>query len=160
MISIMCVACSGAGDAPPKEKAPAPAATPAATPAPAPAPAATPAATPDRDKDPCSGLFDPPPGATRLCEENVLGQGAEIHWSSWAVTTSRWDTFTLYQERAKGCPDVSSVSKPPLLAVSQNDTRVSIHDVTETGYPSCATKPGPDAKSVVVISAKLDRSVR
>lgn len=153
MIAIACVACSGAGDAPPKEKA----AAPALAAAPAPAPAATPDAPSGRDKDPCSGLFDPPPGATRLCQQTVLGTGAEIHWSSWAVTTSRWDTFTLYQERAKGCPDVSSVSKPPLLAVSQGDTRASIHDVTESGYPTCETRPGPDAKTVIVISGKLDR---
>src|SRR5690349_15770315 len=145
MIAILCAACSGAGDAPPKEKTPA---APAAA-APAAAPAATPEGPQGRDKDPCSGLFDPPPGASKLCEENVLGKDAEIHWSSWAVTTTRMDTFKLYQERAQGCPDISTVSKPPLLAVSQGDTRASIHDVSETGYPSCATKPGPEAKSVV-----------
>ena len=86
-----------------------------------------------------------------------MGEGAEIHWTSWAVTTPRWDTFTLYQQRAKACDGVSSVSKPPLLAVSKGDTRVDIHDVSETGFPTCATKPGPDARTVVIISTKLDR---
>lgn len=151
---LVCGACSGAKETT-QQGTPEP--PPAAAPAAASDAAPVAAAVPGRDKDPCSGLFDPPPGATKLCQQSVTGTGAEIHWSSWAVTSSRMEVFQLYQERAKGCPDVSSVSKPPLLAVSQGDTRASIHDVTESGYPTCDTRPPPDAKTVLVISGKLDR---
>jgi hypothetical protein len=156
-IAVTCAGCSaGAGDASRKEPPAAAPAEPAAEEPVATPAAAAPNAPPDRDEDPCSGLFDPPAGATKLCDEHVMGQGAEIHWSSWAVTTTRWDTFMAYQRPASGC-GASTVSKPPLLAVSKDDIRLSIHDVSETSYPTCTTRPGPEANTVIVISAQQKR---
>lgn len=101
----------------------------------------------------CDGLFDPPAGAVKLCDEHVLGGGAEIHWTSWAVKTSRMDTFRRYQEHADGC-SASATSKPPAPSVTKGDARLTIHDASESGYPSCATRPDADHPTVVVISTK------
>lgn len=104
----------------------------------------------------CEGLFDPPEGASKLCDEHVLGGGAEIHWTSWAVTSSRMDTFRPYQARATGC-GAGFTLKPPLLDVAKGDERLSIHDAGEAGYPSCAAKPDAAHPTVIVISTKHDR---
>lgn len=114
------------------------------------APAPTPRAA-------CDGVFDAPPGAVKLCDEHVLADKSEIHWTSWSVTTSRMETFEPYRKRAGECK-MGFTFKPPILSVSNNaDMRLSIHDVTETGFPSCSTKPGAEARSVIVISQKRDK---
>ncbi len=115
---------------------------------------AAPAAGPPRPG--CEGLFDPPEGAAKLCDEHVLAGRGEIHWTSWAVTTSRADTFRPYHARASAC-GAGATFKPPILSVSKGDARLSIHDKGESSYPSCATKPGPAHASVVIISIKHDR---
>ena len=104
----------------------------------------------------CDGLFDPPAGAVKLCDEHVLGDGAEIHWTSWAVKASRMDAFRRYEKHAGEC-NASSTSKPPLLTVSKSGARLSIHDANESGYPSCGMKPDADHPTVIVISEKHDR---
>jgi hypothetical protein len=104
----------------------------------------------------CDGLFDPPEGAIPLCNEHVLGDKAEIAWTSWAVTSSRWDAFTPYQKQARGC-DAGFVTKPPILSVSKGDQRLSFHESKETGYPSCETKPDDAHPTVIIISTKHDR---
>lgn len=104
----------------------------------------------------CEGLFDPPEGAIKLCDEHVLGGGAEIHWTSWAVTSSRMDTFRPYQARATGC-GAGLTFKPPLLDVTKGNESLSIHEASEAGYPSCAAKPDAAHPTVIVISTKHDR---
>jgi hypothetical protein len=104
----------------------------------------------------CEGLFDPPEGAVKLCDEHVMADRAEIHWTSWAVTTSRLDTFQTYRARTTEC-GASATFKPPLLNVSKGDQRLSIHEAGETGYPACAVKPDAARPTVVVISTKHDR---
>jgi hypothetical protein len=133
----------------------APAASSAPPPTTAPTPATTKAAGPPREG--CDGVFDPPQGAIKLCDEHVLADKSEIHWTSWSVTTSRMDTFDPYRKRAGECK-MGATWKPPILSISNNaDMRLSIHDVTETGFPSCSVKPGAEAKSVIVISQKHDK---
>jgi hypothetical protein len=104
----------------------------------------------------CEGLFDPPEGGLKLCDEHVMAMNAEIHWTSWAVTTSRLETFRPYRERAGKC-GASVTFKPPLLSVGKENLRLSVHDANEAGAPSCATKPGAAHASVVVISTKYER---
>ena len=104
----------------------------------------------------CDALFEPPAGADKLCDEHTRGEGATVHWTSWAVKASPEDTFEHYRERAAACGATSS-SEPPMPSVRKGDARLSVHDAKETGYPSCATKPGADRPSVVVISTKGDR---
>ncbi|MDF2696499.1 MAG: hypothetical protein K0S65_4882 [Labilithrix sp.] len=109
------------------------------------------AAGPPRDG--CAGLFDPPEGAVKLCNEHTMGGDAEIHWTSWAVTTSRMDAFERYRTRATAC-SASVTTKPPILSVTKDETRLSVHDATETGYPSCANRPPPSHASVIIISTR------
>ena len=129
MIALVCVACSGGNDTKPKEKA-------------TPAPAAT-----------CEGLFEPPAGGTKLCDEHVMAENEEIEWTSWAVKASRMDVFRPYQERAGAC-GAGVVTKPPILAITLGDQRVSVHETDDTTFPSCANKPGPDDQAVVLISTR------
>ena len=138
LVAITCwaSACSGAKDSPPKESSP-----------PAPAAGATAPA------ESCAGLFEPPAGGTKLCDEHVAAEGEEIHWTSWAVTASRMDAFKPYGDRGAAC-GASVVTKPPILAVSKGEMRVSVHDKGETGYPTCASTPGPGDQSVVLISTR------
>jgi len=105
----------------------------------------------------CDGVFDPPAGATKLCDQHTLGNNMEIHWTSWTVKTSPWETFEPYRKRAGECK-MGFTFKPPILSVSDNaDMRLSIHDVKETGIPSCEKKPDGEAKAIIVISRKHDR---
>jgi len=149
--------------APSAQVVPSSTSTTSGSPGPAPPPAtpnvAPPSAVAAKSAGPpregCDGLFDPPAGAVQLCDEHVLGDGAEIHWTSWAVNASRTETFHVYQQRAGECSG-SSTSSPPLLSVSRGDARLSVHDANERGYPSCAARPGPDRPTVVVISTKRE----
>jgi hypothetical protein len=112
------------------------------------------AAGPPRDG--CAGLFDPPEGAVKLCDEHVVANGSDIHWTSWAVTSSRTDAFRPYEQRAATC-SASVTTTPPLLTVSKEAKRLSIHEATETGYPTCANRAPATHPTVVIVSVKVDR---
>jgi len=104
----------------------------------------------------CDGLFDPPAGAVKLCDEHVLASQGDVHWTSWAVTSSPAETFRPYEQRARGC-GASTISKPPTSSVENGETRLSVHDANESGLPSCAAKAGTSHPTVVVISTKHGR---
>jgi hypothetical protein len=137
----------------PTTESPSPAAPPTAAGTAPSGAVATKAAGPRRDG--CDGLFDPPEGAVKLCNEHMVGSGAEIHWTSWAVTSARADTFRPYERSAAACG--ASTTSAPLPSLSKADSRLTVHDAQETGYPSCATKPGSTHASVVVISVQQRR---
>lgn len=150
--------------APSAQTAPSSTSTTSGSPGPAPLPAAPnatpPSAVAEKSAGPpregCDGLFDPPAGAVKLCDEHTLGSGAEIHWTSWAVRTSRVETVRLYEQRAAGC-GATATSNPTSLSLGKGDARLSVHDASESGYPSCTTKPPADHPTVLVISTKHDR---
>lgn len=87
----------------------------------------------------------------KLCDGRTVTDLTDAKWTSWAVTTDRMETFWAYQRRGEAC-GASSVSKPPLLAVSNADTRLSIYGTEESGYRSCANEADALHKSVIVIS--------
>ncbi len=105
---------------------------------------------------PCQALYEPPPGAVKLCDEHVSATTAEIHWTSWAVTTEVQATFERYRQLAVACK-VAFVNKPPLLSIGAGDQRLSVHAASDTDFPACATKARAGDRSVIVISQKHDR---
>ena len=143
---------------------PAPTASPAASPATSPAattpPSADPSASPTASSAPagdeCAKLFDPPPGGQKLCDEHVMGNSAEIHWQTYAFTEPRMAVFKPYWDAASRCK-VSLTTKPPLLNISRDGWRLEAYDVPGGGFPTCAVAPGPEHKSVIMISVKYDR---
>ena len=50
-----------------------------------------------------------------------------------------------------------SERRAPQAFARAEQLRERAHDANESGYPSCATKPGADHPTVVVISEKHDR---
>ena len=162
LLSVM--GCSGSGkrskdDAVPATPTPTPTASPATSPPPSVAPSASPSAsTPPAGPagDECATLFSPPPGAHKLCDEHVMGKGAEIHWQSYAFTEPRFAVFKPYWDAASRCK-VSLVTKPPLLSISRDGWRLEAFDVEGGGFPTCDKAPGPEHKSVIMISVKYDR---
>jgi hypothetical protein len=99
----------------------------------------------------CEGVFDPPPQAKNLCIQRVISKSGEIHWTSWAVPGSAADAFTAYEARARACgAEVTG------LKVSKGEHRLSVHEGTEKGYPSCETSP-PANHAVVIISVMYQR---
>jgi hypothetical protein len=119
------------------------------------APASAEPATKD-DGASCTTLFVAPPSGKELCNEHVMGNGAEIHWRSYAYSEDRYALWGPYHRRASKC-GASFTFKPPLLEVSKQGMRLELFDANGGGYPTCSVKPSPEHKTVVVVSEKLDR---
>lgn len=81
----------------------------------------------------CAKDFAPPANAKLLCDEHVVGKGMEIHWRSWASTEAR-----------------TTLDEPCGM-------KVETFDAKQGGYPTCATAPGPEHRTVIVVSEKHDR---
>ena len=122
----------------------------------APAPDAAPRETAATSK--WLGGFDALPDARPLCDEHVMAApGAppsgdtepirEIHWLSFATTSSPRDVASFYA--SKGTPlDADQTHHLGRFVLS-------VHSVTDTTHPSCAEKPKPGEQSVIVVSQAL-----
>jgi hypothetical protein len=104
----------------------------------------------------CEHLFEPPAGAELLCDEHVMARAMEIHWRSYAVAEERVAVNQRYRARAASCA-VAIVTKPPLFSISQGNRRLETYEAGASGPPTCAKAPGPGARTLVIISEKLDR---
>jgi len=113
---------------------------------------------PSADAQHCARLFEPPAGADLLCDEHVLGGGAEIHWRSYGTTETRGQVDARYQRAADGC-GASLVFKPPLFSIEKGALRFETFEVESTVYPRCTKAPDPAHRAVVILSEKHDRTV-
>jgi hypothetical protein len=103
----------------------------------------------------CEHAFSPPSGATQLCNENVMGNGAEIHWQSYATGEARAGVNDRYRALATHCK--LTLAAPPDFGFSRGDTRLSTFEASQPGYPTCANKPSSSQNTVVVISTMTKR---
>jgi hypothetical protein len=100
----------------------------------------------------CEALFAAPEGADPLCDEHVLGNGAEIHWRSFATREPRLELNRRYLERSRGC-GLGIVTTPPSFDLRDGDRRhFETYAAGERGYPQCASKPTVAHQTVIVIS--------
>src|SRR5438105_15920302 len=89
----------------------------------------------------CKDLFAPPPRGEKLCEEHVAATDSEIAWTSWALDEPLADVTRRYQDAAGRCH--ATTTPAPDFSVAQGERRISTHDATATGYPTCEKKPSP-----------------
>jgi hypothetical protein len=118
-----------------------------------PAPAANSAAATGDD---CERLFAEPANADKLCDEHDNAVDSELHWQSYATKESRVDVNRRYHEWASRC-HFGFVTKPPIFSVTKGPTRLSTHEASISGYPTCEKKPSADHQTVIVISTMLKR---
>ncbi len=115
----------------------------------------SPSASSPNAKSECDAIFEAPPDAEELCNEHVRGQKAEIHFRSYGTSEARVDVNRRYQGPAGRC-HFGVVTKPPIFSVAKDNLRLSTHEASETGFPTCANAPKPTHKTVIVISSKTD----
>ncbi|HEY8073716.1 MAG TPA: hypothetical protein VIF62_06400 [Labilithrix sp.] len=116
----------------------------------------TPPAAREAAKLECDALMKPPvaSGAEKLCDEHVAAQDSEIAWTSYGLGEAAPNVVARYREAAARC-GVATQEAP--FTVAKGDERLSVHDSTSTDYPSCAKKPSPAQKSVLVLSRRTLR---
>jgi hypothetical protein len=104
----------------------------------------------------CQTLFESPAGADHLCDEHVLANTGELHWSSYGAREPRGLVDARYREWATRCGAEIEVGAQTLL-VSRGPWRVSTHDAAAHDYPTCGTAPSPRHTTVIVVSRMLPR---
>ncbi|MDL1872532.1 hypothetical protein FBR05_10025 [Deltaproteobacteria bacterium PRO3] len=96
------------------------------------------------------------PGSTRLCNEHVSGEKMHIQWKSFASGDSVATVTEFFEKRlgaqAVGGEHASRKITPPGNA----DLILTIYPKQSEGkFPSCAQKPDPSAKTVILISQAI-----
>jgi hypothetical protein len=108
----------------------------------------------------CGKVLEPPAGADLLCDEHVLGSGAEIHWRSYGVADDRASVNQRFREAvgalASRC-SVGLVFKPPLFSIMGGDRRLETFEASDPSYPKCGKAPAPAHRTVIVVSDKMNR---
>lgn len=104
----------------------------------------------------CEKLFEPPAGATLLCDQHDLATDAEIHWRSFALGEARSALEKRYRELAGRC-GAEVTSRPNELGICKGPFRLSVHDAEPKGYPGCEKAPASDHRTVVLISSMFRR---
>jgi hypothetical protein len=100
----------------------------------------------------CAGLFAPPPGAQPLCDEHVMGNGAEIHWRSFGVAEPRAAVAERLRALLVSCPAASLVQEAPRFAIALGNARLETFEASDPSYPTCAMSPRPSTPTVVLVS--------
>lgn len=98
------------------------------------------------------------PGATRLCDEHVAGEKMHIQWKSFASGDSVAVVAEFFEKKlgtqAVGGEHASRKIAPPgnaglILTIYPKQS--------EEKFPSCAQKPGPSAKTILLISQAIQK---
>ena len=97
------------------------------------------------------------PGARELCDQYVVGSSAhrrvEIHWRSFASRDAFADVAAFYVKREPKNAERKSDS----LEVHHGANQIlTVSTASNKELPSCATKPKPTERSVIVVSAKTE----
>jgi hypothetical protein len=119
-------------------------------------PSASTSASTSAGLDDCEGIFAAPANTVALCDEHVLGNGAEIHWRSYASTESRAAVNARYRVASANCP-YELTFKPPAFGIASGGRRLATYEAAEPEYPKCARTPGAAHKTVILVSEKFDR---
>ncbi|MFO0568094.1 MAG: hypothetical protein U0263_20710 [Polyangiaceae bacterium] len=105
----------------------------------------------------CGTLFAPPAGAVPLCDEHNLGNGAEIHWRSFAIGEAFAAVSERYRKLGAAC-GAEVKAEDHELSLGKGEERLSVHPSTPRTYPSCAGQaPLADQPTVVVVSVLFRR---
>ncbi len=89
--------------------------------------------------------------AHQLCNEHVAGKAMHIEWTSWATTDDTAKVIAFY-EKSTGKKATKQV-KGNVTIEKDKGYVLSIYPAKQNDqFPSCATKPTADDKTVVLIS--------
>lgn len=98
--------------------------------------------------------FEPFPGATLLCSEQVAAtKGSkvrEVHWATYGVTSSAYEVSAFYKRRDAG---VLELDRDETTFVLGKTHRLSVVRLPTTQpYPRCERSPAKDQRAVIVLS--------
>lgn len=92
-------------------------------------------------------------GARPLCAEHVMGNGMEIHWQSYATADPPPKVVAFYEAALKRKGKADSSGGVEWRGASDPDAIVTVFATDKAGkYPSCAERPGPSDKTVLLFS--------
>lgn len=115
--------------------------------------AASASAKPSAD---CPGLFEPPAGATLLCDQHDLATDAEVHWRSFATADARGSVEQHYRTLAERC-GAEVKAEANQLGIGRGPQRLSVHDASPKAYPGCDKSPSSQHRTVVIVSSMFRR---
>ncbi len=101
--------------------------------------------------------FEPYPGAELLCRAvtaappNLGGKGPrEIHWATYASTSSTGEVLAFYKRRDAGVLEMDR--DETTFAMSRAIKLSVLHLPTSQPFPRCEKPPRPDHKTLMVVS--------
>lgn len=93
------------------------------------------------------------PGATRLCDEHVSGERMHIQWKSFASGDSVAAVTEFFEKKFVAQSVGGEHGSRKIVAPENFLLTITIYPKQSEGnFPSCARKPDPSAKTVILIS--------
>lgn len=110
-----------------------------------------PAAAPSRPREGGEWLdvFAAYPGARELCSQHVSGNVMHILWHAYATRDVPEKVIAFYA-RAEG--EEHAERDEHSVTFRHGDKVLSIHSTAAKGYPDCGKAPGPEEKTVIIVS--------
>ncbi len=93
------------------------------------------------------------PGSTRLCDEHVAGEKMHIQWKSFASGDSVAAVTEFFEKKLGAASAQEAHASRKIVPPENSLVTITIYPRQSEGhFPSCAQKPDPAAKSVILIS--------
>lgn len=93
------------------------------------------------------------PGSTRLCDEHVAGEKMHIQWKSFASGDSVAVVAEFFEKKLGAASAQAEHGSQKIVSPENSLVTITIYPKQGEGhFPSCARKPGPSAKTVILIS--------
>ncbi|MBI5512897.1 MAG: hypothetical protein HY909_03970 [Deltaproteobacteria bacterium] len=103
-----------------------------------------------------SGVFSPPEGARRLCDQHVNAPPLHVAWSSYALAEAPREVVARYRARRfrTDTPEPDVNPDPEHLTLrGPGDVVVTIYPSGENNsHPHCATEPTDQERTVLLLS--------
>lgn len=96
-------------------------------------------------------VFPAYPGARPLGSQHVVGNGMHIQWSSFAIKAPPEEVAAFY---ARQFPGAQQTDPRRIDVRAENGKVLAVHPA-EGSYPRADLAPGPDEKTVVIVSQAI-----
>jgi hypothetical protein len=103
-----------------------------------------------------SGVFSPPEGARRLCDQHITGATMHVQWTTYALAEAPAAVVARYRAR-RYHPDAPEPDTNPdaehLMLRGPGDVVVTIYPAGENNsHPHCAVEPTATERTVLLLS--------
>ncbi len=97
-------------------------------------------------------VFPAYPGARELCSQHVTGTVGHIIWTAY-VTADEPERVGAFYLKAEG--EGRAERDGEQLSFRHGDKVLSIHRASAKDYPDCGKRPGPNDKTVLIVSQAI-----